>query len=167
VGLAFGVVYTVSATPGNGYVSVPAAAFVAKDHSDEYYNDGYRALNPPGTGNLDYVAPVHLPHGATVTKVTFYFYDDSSDGSDWASVWLGRNEHDNNFSQMADVDSTDDGDSSNYDDTIDYATIDNSQYIYWLELWLNSSDVWAYGVVVEYSFSTSLPLVNRNFQSIL
>ncbi len=166
IGLAFGLAYTVSATAGNGYESVPAAAFVPKDHSYEYYNDGYRVLNPTGSAPY-FVAPVDLPHGATVTKVTFYFYDDSSVGSDYASVWLGRNDHDNSFSQMADVTSNDAGDSSNQDDTINYATIDNSQYSYFLELCLNSSAVWAYGVVVEYSYSASLPLVTRNHQSAL
>lgn len=166
VGLAFGLVYTASATPGNGYLSVPAAAFVPKDPTHEYYNDGYRLINPATGVGPDFVAPVHLPNGATVTKVVVYFYDDSSDGSDYVWVWLGRNEHDNDFSTMAYVFSTDVGDGSNHDDTIDYATIDNSQYSYFLELDLHSTAVVAYGVIIEYTYSASLPLVSRNFQSV-
>jgi hypothetical protein len=163
VGLSFALL-ALSASPGHGYVSVPAAAFQPTTHNYEYTNSGYLLSNSNGTSD-NFVAPVQLPQGATVTKVTFYFFDSSSAGSDYGRIQMFGNENDSNTFAMADVLTTDAGGAgSNFDDSIDDATIDNSQYSYYLRLTLNTSVIYAYGVIIEYTYATSLPLIVRNFQ---
>jgi hypothetical protein len=57
---------------------------------------------------------------------------------------------------------------STSDDTIDYATIDNSQYAYWVILDVPASlavvnqQIWACDMVIEYSYRNYLPGVIKN-----
>ena len=60
-----------------GYVSVSAAAFRPEVDGYDFTNEGYRLVNDNGTSD-HYYAPVQLPHGATVTKMTFYWEDTST-----------------------------------------------------------------------------------------
>jgi hypothetical protein len=67
-------------TPKTYYYSVAAADFNARDGSDvvtKEFGTGGASMNN-GDGFNGMVAPVHLPHGSTVTAVTFYFTDNSA-----------------------------------------------------------------------------------------
>jgi hypothetical protein len=158
IALGFGLVLSATAVPGHGYVSIPAAAFQPTYNTYQYENNGHYLT---AGSSQNYVAPVQLPNGVTVTKVTFYFYDESSANDDYAVVNLFRNNNNGSDYPMAYIWSNDSGYSSTYDDSIDFPLIDNSQYSYFLNLWLNSTNVSAYAVIIEYTNPVSLPLVMR------
>jgi hypothetical protein len=138
--------------PITGYVSVSAAAFRPVEHTYQYTNWG-DYLSSHNALSSHYYAPVQLPHGATVTKMTFYWYDNVTANAlctlyrnplsgTWVDIWL------------ASVESGSGGDGSSSDDTIDHAFIDNSQYAYYLG-WENMHDVdiEGHGVVIEYTLT--------------
>ena len=159
IALGFGLIFPKLATAGHGYVSIPAAAFQPETSTAQYNNFGYYLHNAYDNDQF-YSAPVQLPHGVTVTKLTFYFFDNSSAVGDWGSVTLGRSNNNVSIpSNMAYAVTNNSGNSSTYDDSIDFASIDNSQYSYILYLDLHSSVVWAYTVVIEYTNPVSLPLI--------
>lgn len=135
-----------------GYVSIPAAAFRPKQDGYDFRNLGYQLIPENATSEY-YYAPVQLPHGATVTKMTFYWYDSSSSNNGEAILYQ------NNLAGMglgmAVVNTSGDGGGgSSYDDTIAHATIDNSQYAYYVRWHLpDSNDVRGRGVVIEYTYT--------------
>lgn len=118
------------------YLSVPACAFVS------YVNDGpnlYRDWRlesfPSGTRNL--YAPVLLPHGATVTEFAATMMDASASYN--VTIELARSRMsgasgpDNNI--MADITTSGQSTWNTYiDNSINFATIDNSDYEYYLHL---------------------------------
>lgn len=132
------------------YVAVAAAAFHPTGEGYDFSNNGSSLWNEDSASD-SYLAPVQLPHGATVTKLTFYWWDGSLSeghcrlyridlaGSEWtmATAWTS-------------------GDAatpaSSEDTAIDYAYVDNSQYAYYLWLELPDNLVAAYGAVIEYVF---------------
>jgi hypothetical protein len=163
IGLALALASTLAAGPGTGYVSVPAAAFRPGSNAHDYFNTGWSAGAGVLTGSALLFAPVQLPHGATVTKVTLYFYD--GDTSDELTVELFRSDHDQSPNSMAVVNSVNPG-SSEYDDSINYATIDNSLYSYYMKLTARSTSMWLNSVIIEYTFPTAtLPFVARGFSA--
>jgi len=137
--------------PITGYVSVSAAAFRPASHIYQYDNTG-QGLTPMDPASTHFYAPVQLPHGATVTKMTFYWIDDMTAN---AVCQLFRNPLSGvELTVMADVESGSGGRGSSSDDTIDGALIDNSQYTYYLHWDLREVDIWGIGVVIEYTFTT-------------
>lgn len=84
-------------------------------------------------------APVILPNGVTISKITLYGYRDDAEAE--MSIRLYRNDPLGSSDLMAEVvaDWTS-GSSSGYDDTISYATIDNVNYTYGLILRLDPND---------------------------
>ncbi len=140
---------TISWAERTGYVSLPAAAFRPAYGGYDFHNAGIRLDNVDGSSDF-YFAPVQLPHGATVTRLSFYYADDSATGGGVAELRV--NDMDDTFRQMAYV-TTVDGQASGYDDTISFATIDNSQYAYYVQCNLDDSDVHAYGVIIEYAYT--------------
>ncbi len=133
-----------------GYIAVPAAAFRPWMEGYVFKNAGRSLKNVNDTSDF-YFAPVQLPHGATVTKLTFYWFDTTSATG---SATLRRSPHDGSYSIMAGaLTSGSAGNGSSYDGAIDFATIDNTSYAYYL-LWdLPNSFVWGYHVVIEYTFT--------------
>jgi hypothetical protein len=138
-----------------GYVSVSAAAFRPYNNTLSYSNSGSE-VSAGSTIPTTFYAPVHLPHGATVTKVTFYWYD-SIDGTE-AECDLKISFLNGSDDWMATMQSSDAG-GAGYTETesISYAIIDNSQYAYYLYLYLPYVDIDYYtkgfGVIIEYTFS--------------
>ena len=137
--------------PITGYVSLSAAAFGPSSHTDQYWNSG-EALIPIDASSTRYHAPVQLPHGATVTKMTFYWVDDVTEN---ASCWLVRQPlSGGDLAAVAFAESGSGGTGSSWDDEIDYAIIDNSQYAYYLNWdFDNSVYIWGVGVVIEYTLT--------------
>ena len=133
-----------------GYVSVSAAAFGPQLEEYSFQNWGAYLFNWDGDSDF-YHAPVQLPHGVTVTRMTFYWRDESPDNG---QAQLCRNEMDGTAEEMANaVTSGGDGIDDSFDDTINYATIDNSQYAYFLSWSLPNFDVVGYGVIIEYTYT--------------
>jgi hypothetical protein len=135
-----------------GYVSVPAAAFRPQEDGYDFTNFGGALRNNDGDSDR-YYAPVQLPHGATVTEMTWYWYDTSAttDGA----AYLRRGSLTGGFQNaMAQVDTSGhDGDNSGSDTIISYATIDNSQYTYYVAWFLWDSGIRGYTVVIEYTYT--------------
>jgi hypothetical protein len=119
--------------PQKGNISVSAFAFVPRYHYDNvsylpYY--GLRNLNDASP--VVCMAPLQLPHGSAITNVTFYFHDL---GTDLLHFYLLR-ENQTVLDQMGYVENSPPGDTPGDDyisfSSIDYATVDNNQYYYYL-----------------------------------
>jgi hypothetical protein len=133
------------------YVSVSAAAFRPIWDGHDFWNQGDALYNEDGSSDF-YVAPVQLPHRATVTKLTFYWWD----ASDWAAACtLRRNDlAGGTETQMAYAETFGDtGLGSSVDSTVGFAEVDNSQYAYYLQLQLQDTEMHARGVVIEYTIT--------------
>ena len=122
--------------PKTSYISVPAAAFIPYASTNNpvcltpyYVNIGDRltVYDSPCTVS-QFEAPVNLPHGATVTSVTFHYYDRDTDRDATVNLWRDSDQ------LLATVTSTgDDGFGSNSTTTINYALVDNQNHTYFLE----------------------------------
>jgi hypothetical protein len=152
---------------GTGYVTLPAAAFTPGADGYDFVSFG-SSLEYFGGALGWYYAPVSLPQGATVTKMTFYFYDASTSSNEY--TYLYRTDLVSNATdQMAYVDSYFAGGyGARSDDTIAYATVDNSRYMYYLFWQLPDSPgypstyrAWARAVVIEYNYPVYLSTVQR------
>jgi hypothetical protein len=157
---------TLSASPGHGYVSVSAAAFRPTADGYDFTNDGNYVINLDDS-SLSWIAPVQLPNGATVTKVTFYWNDTHASLN--AYLHLKRVSWDAPSAWgMATASSTGDGGwGSSEDPSIIYSDIDSSQCGYYLQADLPKTATQLHSVIIEYSYPVSLPLVVRNLQTSL
>jgi hypothetical protein len=102
------------------------------------------------------VAPVHLPHGAIVTRFTAYFYDNSSAENMTATLY--RQGMTSSYGVLGQVYSS--GSSTSYqsalDTTIGYATVDNINYGYHVSAYCNpwvGSALKIKGAVIQYTIS--------------
>ena len=148
-----------------GYFSVPAAAFEPWLYTTEYDNYGHYCR---GAGS--FVAPVYIPNTATVTKLDFYWSDESA--SKDAQLYLIRYElGDLAFDFMAEVESFgNSGSGITTDYTIDYPIIDNKLYCYYLRLnmWDESYSIQMRNVNIEYTIvigSGSGEVIAKNGQT--
>jgi len=134
-------------------ISIPPAAFVpSADTYDWTLTIGY-LKNRTVTTIQHFYAPVILPHGVTVTKLTLFGYRDDA-LSEFMAV-LERTDRETNSNSLATViaDWTD-GLNSKYDNSISNATIDNANYNYTLTLAINPNDdvgdVYFTGALIEF-----------------
>lgn len=135
--------------PITSYHSISPAAFAPADEAYQYSRLGQK-LTPNNSSSSAYYAPVSLPHGATVTKLTFHWND--TDGTFNASISLDRSAFTGFVSTMASAASSGSGgNGSTTDSTVSNAAVDNSQYDYLLGLLLPSTSTSLYGVVIEYT----------------
>jgi hypothetical protein len=134
-----------------GYISISAGDFEPRYSSYDYLNTGLSLHNNDNNSDFYYTSP-QLPHGATISNVTFYWNDTSSiRGGRCALI-----RHDFNWNQDTMANIWSDGDSgagSSYENSIAYATIDNSQYGYSLLWVLQDCDVIGHGVIIEYTYT--------------
>jgi hypothetical protein len=141
-------------TATTGRLSIPAAAFVPFSDNYQYENLGRRLTYLGGPARAHFEAPVHLPQGAQVTKVTFHFNDDSTAANGYAR--LCRTDLAGNYLDMAYIDSYYAwGYAGRSDTSIESPVVDNSQYAYWVYWDLpistgTGNNVWGCGVVIEY-----------------
>ena len=135
-------------------LSIGPMAFMPVYDTDDFQIDLSMICKNTGLDPATFNAPVYFPHGATVTKLTLVGYRD--DAAATLILRLRRTNDAGTTQLMAEVfaDWTI-GDSSGYDDTIDYATIDNVNWRYYLTLVLDPNDqvtdVRMYRVVIEWS----------------
>jgi hypothetical protein len=114
-------------------ISVGYGAFVPIQHYDNVtYSPGLGLLNLNTDWSVSCMAPLQLPHGTTITNVSFYFYD--MDTSSFNFLLLRENQ--TNYDFMGSVTNTPPGDTPGDDhislSSISYAIIDNNNYHYWL-----------------------------------
>jgi len=115
-----------------GNISIGYFAFVPEYNDDPvYYAPGLGLLNRD-SGSIQCMAPLQLPHGTTITNATFYFYD--MDTSYFYFYLLRENQ--TNYDFMGMISDTPGSDTPGNDhvsfSSIDYATVDNNNYHYWL-----------------------------------
>lgn len=149
-------------------VSIPAAAFRPYESGYDYENHArhlFHKHGPEGTlYNGWYMAPVNLPDGVTITKMTFYWYRNgtSTGQAILQRTKLGEGTYENLAVAVAPQGAATNGSSS--DTTIAGGLIDNSRYAYWI-LWdLQAASTAAFGVhgqdvVLAYGFQIFLPLI--------
>ena len=135
------VVGTVDGVDISGFkiVSIGPMAFIPVFDTDDFYIHFSMLRKNTGLEATTFNAPVLLPHGATVTKLTLHGYRD--DAASLMTLRLRRTNDTGTTQEMAVVEADwTIGDSSGYDDTIDYATIDNVNWRYELTLVLDPND---------------------------
>ena len=120
-------------------LSVNPSAFLSVDDQYDWLDAGLGFQNRASVAEQEFHAPVCLPTGARVTKLTLYGYRD--DVLATLRMRLQRVRPGYLFDLMAEVvaDWTGGG-GSGYDDTIDFDVIDNDQYHYRLNLTLDPND---------------------------
>ncbi len=137
--------------PQIGYISVPPAAFVPVDSSWWVLTTNYLANYEATITTL--LGAVQLPHGAIVTNMTVHWRDVGTQ----AVMTSLRRFNLTHWHALAEVDSVGDtGFGAGYDDTIEHATIDNSQYYYYMDVGIPPSashlDYQYYYAVIEYQY---------------
>ncbi len=133
------------------YLSVPAAAFTARTDPNGRTNDGFALSNSAGG---TFYAPVALPHGATVTDMTFYWWDNDSSRGITCTLRLDAMGQagwfDTAMAEVVSVGSNGSGFSST--SSISEAIIDNQHYIYYLKWEMPaSSNLAGRSVVIGYT----------------
>ena len=158
---------TNAAVPGGpGFVMVHPTAFVPYLQTGEYsFAGGGGALYNPGSNSYAYEAAVNLPHGAKITKVVVYYYDNSSTQDLW--VALASINLDISIQNTMSFLSTSGADINKRvmeDTTISPDTVDNQSVAYWIEVYIpgnQSTNLIFRGVRIDYSYPVNLPLINK------
>jgi len=112
-------------------LSVGSPAFISMDDTQEWNIADYYLDNRTVLTEQTFLAPVFLPHGATVTKFTLQGKRTTAVGT--LTLYLYRNPPSGNAELMAEL-AADwaDGDGSIETSNIEYAKIDNEAYYYFL-----------------------------------
>lgn len=156
---------TNAAVPGGpGFIMIHPTAFVPINSTQEYAFGGGGVLYNPGSSYALYEAAVNLPHGAKVTKVVLYYYDNST-----AGVWMAlaaKNMDGNDLQILAYLETSgaEDVDRLMEDTTITADTINNQSYAYWIEVSIpggQPTNLMIRGIRIDYSYPVNLPLIER------
>lgn len=161
---------------GVAYLTIPAAAFAPAFSSTGYRNDGWRLYSrgdPPGTQWFQ--APINLPQGVTIHRVTFWGYDGHSEDS--VLMMVRRFPHsphakDGTYDWMTVNLSGDSFDGGYFEGTTGpgFNQVDNENYGYFVTVEMPNSpeDPGAmapryqlFQVRIGYSYSTYLPQVQK------
>jgi hypothetical protein len=138
--------------PVTSYLSIPPAAFQPTNDGLSFTLGGYSLSPGASTPATAFYAPVMLPHGATVTRFTFHWRDNSaSDGN----ATLFQDNPVGLTTPMASVATSGSNgqSSSTTTTTISANVIDNSQYQYYVYLTLPDSLVELYSIFIEYTIT--------------
>lgn len=121
---------------GFKYLSVGAPAFVPNLDTNDWLISFNFLRNRVTTEAQSFYAPVFLPHGATISRLTLFGERTSAQAD--MTLRLYRSDNTGGFDEMAEIIADwSTGTGSGYDDTIDYATISNTSYSYCLALILD------------------------------
>lgn len=135
-------------------ISIPATAFICLDTQYEF---NPFVLRNDQSIPLNFVAPLQLPHGTTITNVTFYWYDNGTDVIDFSLVRYKRVQA-YTMGSCSSPSTEPLGDGSSSPVAISFATIDNSQYVYYLHLYIPASptegEYMFYYAIIEYEYPT-------------
>ncbi|MCW4054158.1 MAG: collagen-like protein [Candidatus Bathyarchaeota archaeon] len=116
-----------------GNISIGYDAFVPLSNYFNYsHYPGIGLVNENTVSDLYCMAPLQLPHGTIITNGTFYFYD--NDNNNFNFYLLRENQTGYEF--MGTVSNTPPGATLGNDhisfSSINFATVDNNNYHYWL-----------------------------------
>jgi hypothetical protein len=134
--------------PQQGNISVPAFEFIPVDSTDEYYCDSSYGVRPISGGISGYM-PLQLPHGATITNATYYFYDNSA--TDYVFFYLRRGNGTTDFNTMEYVNNSPASDTPGWThisaSAIDYPIVDNNNYFYFIHLRIGENCMFRYAFI--------------------
>lgn len=161
--MILGTIFLVNATNSGGmsYLSIPAASFQPTGSDCKFTNSGGGISNNGVLGGCSYfIAPVQLPSGVTIKKVTFFWKDESVD---YEAYLMLNNTTLNGYSNQLFVIPTNGSAGVSSSSSIDTSIlVDNSQYGYFFSIQMPSDGISEiYGVQIEYTYETILPLVIR------
>jgi hypothetical protein len=143
-------------TPKTSYYSIPDAEFTSANSSYLVFKTGGTGgayiTNAPGVGSL--LAPLHLPHGALLTSMTFDFYDASPTQDISGQLILQNNGFVTNFSSVQSS-----GSGGTNSQTIIYnVPINNELFAYYVSVsattgaW-NNNDIRIRRVLIQYTLN--------------
>jgi hypothetical protein len=147
--------------PQQGNISVSYSAFVPPSSDDSVsYSTTYGLRNTDTHVLSPCFAPLQLPHGATITNATFYFYDYDTD---WFDFYVCRGNTTDTYDQIGYAGNAPGSDTPEYANVslsslnADYATVDNNNYHYFLSLYLPYSSTSTsyyrfYYALIEYEY---------------
>ncbi len=147
---------------GPGYFSQTAFVFQPYPNQSVPFLFSGRTLYNPDTVTRYYQAPVHLPHGATITKFVVW-YTDNSTSNLWAALARAGLD-DSGVAQIGYVASTNAAVGVRYlqDTTITTPLVNNGSYMYWVEVGLPpNSSVGIVSFRIDYRYGSALPLISR------
>jgi hypothetical protein len=112
------------------------------------------------TVGTTFIAPIHLPNGATITGITFYWNDQSDQNAD---LTLYIDDFTSNPIELDTVFSTGKLDLDTSSNITTSWVVDNDQYAYYLQLYIpNNVRVYGVQIVYEVQFYTSfLSLIKK------
>ncbi len=157
---------TNAAVPGGpGFIMIHPTAFIPMLSEWEYAFASGGALYNPATLGHYYEAALNLPHGAKITKVVVYYYDNSSTSDLWA-ILAAISMDEPVLPNLATL-STSGAEANNRvmeDTTISPDIIDNQSYASWIEVGIpggQATSLMIRGIRIDYSYPVSLPLINK------
>lgn len=161
--MIIGTIFLVSATNTGGmsYLSIPAASFQPSGGDCKFTNSGGGISNNGVLGGCSYfIAPVQLPSGVTIKKITFYWKDGSPDYEAYLIFRSTiRNGISNDLATIPSNGSLGVATSSSIDTSI---FVDNFQNGYYLAIQMPTDGMAEiFGVLIEYTYETILPLILR------
>jgi hypothetical protein len=142
-------------SPRTHYFAVGGEDFVPWGNVDYWNSGGCGGAYVSASGAYALVAPLHLPHGASVTRFQVFFYDTSS--SDIHVTLYGQYLTGCGFFPLADLTSS--GTAGYYsltDTTISSPTIDNTAYTYHVKAYSSAwdgSNLRIKGAVITYTIN--------------
>lgn len=149
-----------------GLISVHPSAFEKRSTTGNLvFHNYYEIYNSSATESLVVAAPVYLPQGAKVNKVTMYYYDTNSEG--YVRAYLTRVPLGGGLAGFQDlaslVSDTNTGYANFSDNIIAYETIDNATYSYLIDLYFSypaaTTSLRVTGFRIDYEYPSYLPTV--------
>jgi hypothetical protein len=151
-------------------ISMPAAAFRPYEDGYDFENHGRHLIHKHGPGNSLangwYLAPLHLPDGVSIKRLTFHWYENTTvpGVARLQRTRLGTGNYEELGTVFTSTGSNASGSGS--DSTILGGPVDNSRYAYWIvwDLPANATivnNVRGLAVQVEYDFLLFLPLIKK------
>jgi len=133
-----------------GSISVSSAGFHPVSDDTDYFNTGTR-LSVTGLSHEFFNAPLQLPDGVKITKITFFWEETTHNDDSYLRLFyyapLGS------YGLLADIDVT----GSNYNDGFDYVNlnhvVDNSNFMYFLKTMIHDKELEVKGALIEYEYT--------------
>jgi hypothetical protein len=146
---------------GPGFVSIGSYEFRPSNPNLTYGIAGGRLYTDTGG---TFIAPAHLPHGATITQIVLYFVDTGTSG---INVYLGSYPLNtpNPSTEIASITTKDATPGSRFlvvNTFPNGSIIDNQSNFYFVSVGLPASSSYMLGGVrIDYSHPTNLPLIMK------
>lgn len=162
-GLSGGNSVSVDPVPGGpGFIMVGAFEFKPYNQNYSQAYNGTLLYNPSATLITDSMAGLTLPHGATITKMTLYFEDNSSTNTFVYLTRAGADGAANMVTSCGSVGAQAGFRTASNQSAVLYPEVDNQNYSYFLELVIpgfSGLDIRIANVRIDYEYTANLPMI--------